>query len=101
MNNQQEVVQCLKVSVVLPVAIDGTDPIAPIKASLPGESSPVAWKVYRQWYDDHSDELSYFDTEADIKKNNTYVIVASRTENGKIIYGNCNYEGYCLKPALR
>ena len=48
-----------------------------------------------------SDELSYFDTEADLKKNNTYVIVASRTENGKIIYGNCNYEGYCLKPALR
>ena len=58
MNNQQEVVQCLKVSVVLPVAIDGTDPIAPIKASLPGESSPVAWKVYRQWYDDHRDELT-------------------------------------------
>ena len=57
MTNQQEIVQCLKVSVVLPVAIDGTDPIAPIKASLPGESSPIAWKVYRQWYDDHRDAL--------------------------------------------
>lgn len=57
MNNQQEDVQSLKVSVILPVTTDGPNSIVPIKASLPGESSPIALKIYRQWYDDHRDEL--------------------------------------------
>ncbi len=49
----------------------------------------------------NSGTWSYIDTNANLEKNNTYVVVASRMENGKRIYGNCDYAGFCLKPAER
>ncbi len=42
---------------------------------------------------------SYMDLDANPKKINTYSVVASRVENGKELYGNCNYLGYCFVPA--
>lgn len=65
-----------------------------------------SYHLYRKENDDPWEKIasldgtcSYIDSDANPKKINTYAVVASRKENGKEIYGNCNYAGYCLVPS--
>lgn len=51
-------IQQLKVNVVLPVSVDGPKLPYPIRATLLGESSPSALKIYRQWYNAPDSDLS-------------------------------------------
>ncbi len=48
-----------------------------------------------------SSTYSYTDTTMNKKHNNTYLVVASRMENGQRIYGNSDYTGFAVTPPQR